>query len=577
MATTAVRKRRPRSVSGLDQLQGYTGAWLRADVMAGLAVTAYLVPQCLAYASLAGAPPLTALWVAVVGMVAYAVLGSSRLLSVGPESGTAVMVAAAVAPLAAGDVGRWVALSAGLAILVGLACIGASVLRLGFLADLLSKPILVGYMAGVGLIMALSQLGTLTGVALVASSATGKAIEMSGRLGEINPLILGIGAAVAIFLLVLRRVAPLAPGTLIAVIGSSAIAVALNLQAQGVVAVGPVPSGLPTLALPNLGVGDIGALLGSAVAIALVAYSDVILTGQAFAVRTGEEIDANRELLALGVANAAAGLVGGFPLSGSGSRTAIIDAMRARTQVAGLVAAASVTLIVLAAPGLVAVIPKATLAGIVVYAGLRLVQTGELRRLARFRSSELVLALTALIGVLVFDVLAGILFAVGLSVAELFARVARPPAAVLGRVPGLAGLHDITDYPEAETVPGLVVFRYDAPLCFANASDFRAHALAAIEAEGSPVEWFLLNAEAIVELDMTAVDALELLAADFAKRGIVFAMARVKQNLRAQLRRSGLLKVIDESKIYPTLPVAVDAFEHRAASGPVPPAVLGPA
>ncbi len=576
MATAAAPRRGRRSVSGLAQLEGYTSAWLRADVMAGLAVTAYLVPQCLAYASLAGSPPLAALWVAVVGMLAYAVLGSSRLLSVGPESGTAVMVAAAVAPLAAGDAGRWVVLSAGLAILVGLACIGASLLRLGFLADLLSKPILLGYMAGVGLIMVLSQLGTLTGVGLAASSATGKAIEMAGRLGEINTVVLGIGAAVAIFLLVLRRVAPLAPGTLIAVVGSSAIAVALNLKTQGVVAVGQVPSGLPTIAIPNLSLGDVSALLGAAVAVALVAYSDVVLTGQAFATRTGEEIDANREFMALGVANVAAGLVGGFALSASGSRTAIIDAMRARTQVAGLVAAASVALIVLAAPGLVAVIPKATLAGVVVYAGLRLVQTGELRRLARFRSAELVLALTALVGVLVFDVLAGILFAVGLSVAELFARVARPPASVLGRVPGLAGLHDITDYPDAQTFPGLVVFRYDAPLCFANASDFRSRALAAVEAEDSPVEWFLLNAEAIVELDMTAVEALELLAADFGRRGIVFAMARVKQDLRAQLRRSGLLKVIDESKIYPTLPVAVEAFEHRTEAALVPPSATEP-
>jgi high affinity sulfate transporter 1 len=569
MAAGAAPKLGRKTVYGLAQLRGYTTEWLRADVMAGLAVTAYLVPQCLAYASLAGSPPLTALWVAVAGMLAYALLGSSRLLSVGPESGTAVMVAAAVAPLAAGDAGRWIVLSAGLAILVGLACIGASVLRLGFLADLLSRPILVGYLAGVGMIMILSQLGTLTGVALTAESATGKAIEITGKLGEINPVVLGIGAAVAVFLLVLRRVAPLAPGTLIAVVGSSAVVWALNLSTQGVTTVGLVPSGLPTIAIPNLSFSDIAALLGSAVAVGLVAYSDVVLTGQAFAGRTGEEIDPNREFLALGVANVASGLVGGFALSASGSRTAIIDAMRARTQIAGLVAAGCVVLIVMAAPGLVAVIPKATLAGIVVYAGLRLVQTGELKRLARFRSAELLLAMTALIGVLVFDVLAGILFAVGLSVAELFARVARPPAAVLGRVPGLAGLHDITDYPDAETFPGLVVFRYDAPLCFANASNFRAHALAAVDAEGSPVKWFLLNAEAIVELDMTAVEALEQLAADFSHRGIVFAMARVKQDLRAQLRRSGLLKLIDESKIYPTLPVAVQAFEDRFAAAPV--------
>jgi high affinity sulfate transporter 1 len=565
MATAARAPGRRGVAAGLEQLRGYTPAFLRADALAGITVTAYLVPQCLAYAELAGAPPVTGLWVAVVAMIAYALLGTSRQLSVGPESATAIMVAAAVTPLAAGDPARYATLSAGLAVLVGVLCIGAFALRLGFVADLLSYPVLIGYMAGVAVIMICSQLGTLTGVPIEADDSIGKVLELFARTGEIHLLTLAIGLGVTAFLLVLRRLAPLAPGTLFAVIGSGLIVAALDLQARGVAVVGPVPSALPTPAIPALTLGDISALLGAAAAIGFVGYTDVALTGRAFAARTGETIDANREFLALGAANVAAGLTGGFALSASGSRTAIIDAMRARSQVTGLVAAVAVALVVLVVPGLIAAIPTAALAGIVIYAALRLIDVAGFRRLAGFRTTELALGLAALGGVLLFDVLAGILVAVGLSVAELLVRVARPPAAILGRVPGLAGLHDITDYPDAEQVPGLIVFRYDAPLCFANAQDFRSHALDAVDEAPQPVQWFLLNAEAIVELDMTSADALRALVGDLEERRVVFAMARVKQDLRAYLAKAGLFDVIDEERIYPTLPVALEAYDRWKA------------
>ena len=547
-------------VGGLAHLRGYNASWFRADALAGVAVTAYLVPQCLAYAGLAGAPPITGLWVAVAAMVVYALLGTSRQLSVGPESATAIMVAAAVAPLAAGDPDRYLVLSASLAILVGIICIGAWALRLGFLADLLSHPILLGYMAGVALIMIGSQLGTITGIRLGDGGIPARLVELIGRLGEINPATIVLGASVTVFLLVLRRLMPFAPGTLIAVVGASAVVFVLGLEDQGVVLVGQVPGGLPTPSLPLVSFQDIAALVGSAAAIAFVSYSDVALTGRAFAVRTGEEIDPNREFLALGTANLAAGLTGGFALSASGSRTAIIDAMHARSQVAGLVAAGAVVIVVLVTPGLIALIPRAALAGIVIFAALHLIDVTGLVRLARFRSTEIGLAVAALVGVLAFDVLAGILVAIGLSVADLFARVARPPASILGRVPGLAGLHDIDDYPDAEQIPGLLVFRYDAPLCFANAQDFRSNVLAAVDAQPEPVAWLLLNAEAIVELDTTAVDALRQLARDLARRQVVFAMARVKQDLRRQLVPGKLMDVIDDERIYPTLPVALEAY-----------------
>ncbi len=549
-------------VVGLAQLRGYTSAWFRADLLAGITVTAYLVPQCLAYSELAGVSSVTGLWVAVVAMLLYAFLGTSRQLSVGPESATAVMVAAAVTPLAAGNADRYLALCAGLAIMVGVVCIVAWAARLGFIADLLSQPILIGYMAGVAMIMIFSQVGTITGMKVHADAPLARLVEVAGRLGEVKPITVGLGAAVVVFLLVLRRLKPLAPGTLLAVVGAGLVVWAFKLTDAGVAVVGEVPSALPAPALPALGLADMASLLGSAAAITFVGYSDVALTARAFAVRTGERIDPNREFLAMGVANVAAGLIGGFALSASGSRTAIIDAMRARSQVTGLVAAVAVILVVLAFPWLIAMIPKAALGGIVVYAALRLVDYAGLKRLARFRSSELGLALIALVGVLAFDVLAGILVAVGLSVLDLFARVARPPTAVLGRVPGLAGLHNVEDYPDAQTIPGLLVFRYDAPLCFANAQDFRDKALAAVDRQPEHVDWFLLNAEAIVELDMTAAVALQQTVDELHKRHVLFAMARVKQDLREQLLSSGLLDVIDDERIYPTLPVAVEAFER---------------
>lgn len=558
--------------SGRAQLRAYRRAWLRPDVVAGLTVTAYLVPQCLAYAELAGVAPIAGLWVAVAAMVAYALLGTSRLLSVGPESATAVMVVAAVGPLAAGDPARYAALAAGLALLVGLVCLAAWALRLGFLADLLSRPILVGYMAGVAAIMVASQLPVLTGISATASGTLPRVAEVAGRLDEARAAPLLLAGAVTAVLLLLGRLAPRAPAALVAV-GGAALAAALLDPAGGTIArVGAVPASLPGIALPALAPADVLAMLGSAVAIAFVAYTDVALTGRAFAARGGHEVDPRREFLALGAANAAAGLSGGFPLSASASRTAILEASGARTQAAGLAAAAAVALVVLAAPGLVGLVPRAALGGVVVYAALRLVDLDGLRRLARFRPTELGLALAALGGVLVFDVLAGMLVAMALSVADLFVRVARPPASVLGRVPGLAGLHNVEDYPGAETLPGLVVFRYDGPLCFANANDFRQRAIRAATGGRVPTAWFLLNAEAIVELDVTAADALAALVDDLEARGITFAMARVKQDLRAQLERGGLLARIGGERLFPTLPVALEAFEARAdaAARPAP-------
>ncbi len=323
--------------------------------------------------------------------------------------------------------------------------------------------------------------------------------------------------------------------------------------------------------MPAIGAGDLPRLVAAAAGVSVVAYTSVLLTARSFATRNGYAVDANAELVALGGANLAAGLTGGMPVSGSSSRTAIGDSVGGRTQLAGILAGLAVVVVVLLLGGVLARFPTAALAGLVVFVALRLIDVAALRRLGRFRPSELGLAIAATVGVLVAGVLNGIVIAVALSVIDLFARIARPAAAVLGRAPGVAGLHDITDYPDAVTVPGLVVFRYDAPLCFANAEDFRQRALAAVDAETEPVEWLVLNAEANVDVDLTAADALGQLHDELERRGIVLALARVKQDLQHQLERIGLITHIGADRIYATLPVALEAFERRHEAAAAPP------
>jgi high affinity sulfate transporter 1 len=554
-----------RLLPGLAMLRRYQPSWLRGDVVAGLTVAAYLVPQVMAYAVLAGLPPVTGLWAILAPLALYALLGSSRQLSVGPESTAALMTAAVVAPLAAGDPARYAALAAALAIMVGLLCLIAYAARLGFVADLLSKPILVGYLAGVAVIMIVGQLSRLTGVPVEGDSIPAELVSFAANLTEMDPATAVFGAAVLALLLLGHHFFPRLPTPLIVVLLATVAVLAFDLRAHGIAVVGAVPLGLPAPALPDL--TDLRHLLLPAVGVLVVGYTDMVLTARAFAVRGGQQVDANQELLALGAANLGAGVLRGFPVSSSGSRTALAVAAGGRTQVYSLVALACVVAVLLfAGPGL-ALFPTAALGAIVVYAATRLVDVAGFRRLAAFRRTELLLALAAFAGVLVFDILYGVLLAVGLSVAEMLYRVARPHDAVQGFVPGLAGMHDIDDYPDATTVPGLVVYRYDSPLFFANAEDFRRRALAAVDGRGEPVIWFVLNAEANVEVDSTGLGALEELRAELTGRGVVFALARVKQDLLTALDAYGLTAAIGTERIFPTLPTAVAAYQDWLRTG----------
>jgi sulfate permease, SulP family len=549
---------------GLDQFRGYQRSWLRRDVLAGLTVAAYLVPQVMAYATVAGLPPVVGLWAALVPLAVYAVLGSSRQLSVGPESTTALMTATALGPLAAGDPGRYAALAAAAALIVGAVCFVAGLVRLGFLADLLSHPVLIGYMTGVAVIMVGSQLGKVTGVSVEGDEFLDQIRSFVDGLDELHWPTLALAAAVLIVLLVIARLAPRLPGPLIAILVAAAAVSVFSLHRNGIKVVGDIPSGLPTPGLTGMPAADLMALVIPAAGIAIVAFNDNVLTARTFAVRHGQDIDANAELRALGVCNVGAGLMRGFPVSSSGSRTALGDAVGGRTQLYSLVTLVFVLVVMLFGRGVLATFPSAALGALVVYAAVRLIDVSEFKRLARFRRSEVLLALTTTVAVLVLGVLYGVLVAIGLSILELLRRMARAHDGVLGFVPGVAGMHDVDDYPEADLVPGLLVYRYDAPLFFANAENFRERAIAAVNDYPGPVEWFVLNAEANVEVDLTALDALDRLRSELERRGIVFAMARVKQDLRDSLEAAVLVDKIGEDRIFPTLPTAVEAYRRAS-------------
>ena len=496
----------------------------------------------------------------IVAGTIYALLGSSHLLSVGPESTTALLTAAALAPLALGDPSRYVSLAAVLALLVGAYAVLAGVLRLGFLGELLSKPVLTGYMSGVAIILLASQLGKVTGVDVAGDSLISDLTSFVHNLpisGVSWPSI-AIGLGVAVLLIVLTPRFPRIPVTLLVVLAATLIVKVLDLSNHGVAVVGSVSFAPPHVGFPDLGSGALPVLLLPALGIFIVGYTDNILTARVFALRRGHSIHNNQEFLALGAANIGASLVGGFPASSSASRTVVAEAGGARTQVYTLVTSGLVLISMLVFGSVIAMFPLAALGGLVIFAALRLIDVSAFRRLWAFRKREFMLAAAALLGVLLFDILYGVLAAVALSIIELLTRVARPHAAVLGQAPGIAGWHDIDDYPGTEQIPGLTVFRYDSPLFFANAEDFLARSRRAVE-EGHP-RWLLINMEGNTEVDITGLDALDTLRAWCEEHDVVVALVRVKRELANQLTAHGVGERIGAERIYPTLPTAVDAF-----------------
>ncbi|WP_299408731.1 solute carrier family 26 protein [Acaryochloris sp. IP29b_bin.148] len=550
-------------VPGWWQLTHYRWQWFRQDSIAGITVAAYLIPQCMAYGELAGVEPVAGLWAILPAMIIYALFGSSLQLSLGPESTTAVMTAVAIGPLVADGAYEAASWAAVLALCVGLVYLIAYIARLGFLADLLSKPILVGYMAGVALIMIIGQLGKVSGIPIQAESLVGEVQDFVTQFNQLHPPTFVLALVVLLFLFVIQARFPKWPGPLIAVLLATVAVAIFQLDQHGVKVVGTIPAGLPMPLLPRFSPAKISTLLAAAVGIAVVGYSDNVLTARSFANRNGYQIDGNQELLALGIANLGTGLLQGFPISSSGSRTVIGDALGSKTQVFSLVAFGVVVIVLLFLRPVLALFPTAALGAIVIFAATRLIEWAEFKRLWRFRKTEWGLAIITTLGVLGTDILLGVAVAVGLSVIDLFTRIARPHDAVLGKVPGMAGLHDIADWQGTATWPGLVIYRYDAPLCFANAENFKQRVLAAIAKETTPVHWFVLNTEAIINIDITAVDMLEELRQELAKQDIQFGIARMKQDLYGQLQPTTFLNNIPPEYIFATLPTAVAAYTDQ--------------
>lgn len=548
------RARRPLPSVALTR--PYRRAWLRDDLLAGLVISALLVPQGMAYAELAGLPAVTGLYATMIPLLAYALVGPSRILVLGPDSAVAPMVAAVVVPLAA-DGDERVALAGLLALLVGAVCMAGGLARFGFITELLSTPVRVGYLAGIALTVLVGQVPKLMGVDVPSEGVLEQLRSFAEGLDGVDGPSTAIGVACVAVILGARRISRRIPGVLVAVVGATVAVALLDLDVD---VVGALPGGLPVPGLPDVDGADMVPLALGAVGIALVAFADTSILSRSYAARLGDRVDQNHELFALGASNAAAGLFQGFPMSSSSSRTPVAEAAGARTQLTGVVGALTIGVLLVAAPGLLADLPQAALAAVVVTAVLGLADVGWLRRTFRVRRSEFVLAVAAMAGVVLLGVLWGVLAAVGLSLLNFLRRAWRPHDAVLGRAEGVKGYHDVTRYPEARQVPGLLLFRFDAPLWFANAEAFRARVLELVEAAPRPVRRVVVAAEPITDVDTTAAEILADLHGDLAARGIGLAFAELKDPVRDRLRAYGLLDVLGDENLHPTIGVAVRAF-----------------
>jgi sulfate permease, SulP family len=562
----SVREWAPRLIPGTTWIRRYRRRDLPHDVVAGLTLAAVIVPIGMAYGQLSGLPPITGLYASLLPLIAYALFGSSRQLIIGPDASSTALMAAAIAPLAAGNVARALDLAALLAILVGAFALLGALLHLGFIASFLSRPILVGYMNGLVLIVIAAQLGKTLGISIQSDAFVGQALEALSEVGTINWPTAAIGVGVFSLILLLRRVAPRLPAALLAVVLATFVVAVFHLETYGVATLGAVPGGLPHLHLPRASAGDIGRLTVDALGIALLTFSDTILNSRSFARRNGYDVDANGELRGLAVANLAAGISQGYPVSASGARTAVNEAAGGKTQLVALVAALTLAGILLWLTPVLADFPVAALGGALIAAVLPLIDVASLRQMYRIRKADLVVAAVTFVGVLAIGLLEGIALAVGLSLLLVLLRAVRPHDAVLGQVEGVDGFHDVDDYTDAETIPGLIVYRFDAPLFFANAERFQSRILELVRTTSTPVEWVLLDAEAITDLDSTAAETLERLHAELAQRGVVLAIARAKRALRNRLTAAGLTATITEGYFFPSIRSGVAAFQARRMS-----------
>ncbi len=552
---------------GVRVLRTYQRAWLTRDLVAGLVLCTLLVPQGMAYAELAGLPAINGLYTTVVCLIAYAIVGPSPFLILGPDSSLGPMIAATILPLAAGDTSQAIALAGMLALMVGLINVSAGLAKLGFVADLLSKPVRVGYLAGLAITIFVGQLPKLFGFSTDANGLVQEMVAFLTNLNETNPWALAVGLLSLVIILGLKKWKPRTPGILIAVVTAIVISTVFDLAAKGVPVIGVLPQGFPRPSFPTVEWSMLPILAAAALGMSLVTIGDTISTSAGFAARRGYEVDSNQELAGIGSANLLAGLFQGFPVSSSGSRTAVAEQSGAKSQVTGLVAAALVLAMLLFIPGLVKNMPQSVLAAVVITASISLFDLAELRHLWSVRKSEFVLALACILGVAFVGVLQGIVIAVVLSILQFFQRAWQPYSAVLGKPEEVAGYHDLKRYPQARQIPGLLMLRWDAPLFFANANLFREWVRNVIKQTDPAPVWILIAAEPITEIDTTAADMLVDLDEELnaANRHLIFA--ELKDPVKDKMVRYGLLETIDRRHFYPTLEVAIEAFYQESENG----------
>ena len=551
-----------RWLPGLLALRHYQVAWLRHDLVAGLVLTTVLVPVGIAYAVASGLPAISGLYATIFGLLAYALFGPSRVLVLGPDSSLVALILGVVLPLSGGDPQRALALAGMMAVVSGALCIAAGSARLGFITELLSKPIRYGYMNGIALTVLVSQLPALFGFSVQGDGLLDKTLAFGEAVvaGRTNgaALLLGLGTLAVIFgLMRSKRL----PGVLIAVAGATVAVAALDLAARaGVSVLGALPQGLPALAFPLITSSDIVPVLLGGLAVALVSFADTSVLSRVYAARAGSFVDPNQEMVGLGVANLAAGIFQGFPISASASRTPVAEAAGAKTQLAGIVGAIAVAGLLLVAPSLLRNLPTATLAAVVIASAIALIEIKDLRRIYRIQRWEFWLAIACMAGVAVLGAIEGIALAIVIAVIEFLWDGWRPHFAVLGRVDGVKGYHDVTRYPDARIIPGLVLFRWDAPLFFANAELFRDHALDAVAASPTPVRWLVVSAEPVTSVDVTAADVLEELDHTLRDAGIELCFAEMKDPVKDKLKRFGLFSTLGEQRFFATLGQAVSGY-----------------
>jgi high affinity sulfate transporter 1 len=555
-----------RWLPGLQTLRQYESSWLRHDLVAGLVMTTMLVPVGIAYAEASGVPGINGLYATIVPLLAYALFGPSRILVLGPDSALAAVILAVVLPLSAGDAKQAVAPAAVMAIVAGVVCIAAGLARLGFITELLSKPIRYGYMNGIALTVMLSQLPKLLGFSVSANGPLRQSWGIVEKIvaGNTNLVTLAIGAGALALILFLKRW-PRIPGILIAVTAAMVVVAAFDLAAHGVSVLGPLPEGLPTPQVPIIPMENLGPVIMGGIAVALVAFADTSVLSRTYAAKLRTPVDPNQEMTGLGVANLAAGFFQGFPISSSSSRTPVAEAAGAKTQLTSVVGAIAIAILLLVAPTLLKDLPQTALAAVVIASAIGLFEVKDLARIYRIQRWEFWLSMACFAGVAVFGAIPGIALAIVIAVIEFLWDGWRPHSAILGRVDQVKGYHDITRYPNARLIPGLVLFRWDAPLFFANAELFHERVLDAVAASPTPVQWLVVAAEPVTSVDVTAADAVADLDDQLRAAGITLCFAEMKDPVKDKLKRFGLFTRFGEGEFFATVGEAVNAYlaTHR--------------